>query len=125
MSQRRQRNVNRENPARAPRPARLAAGAGLALGATFAVASPAQAEDFTVTNLEPDGAGSIREAIDQANSTPGADRVLFQAGLTGTINLNNDPDFGYTGALYVDESLDILGPGVDLLAISANAESRV
>src|SRR5688572_8914243 len=94
MSQRRQRNMNRENEAKGLSPARVAAGAGLALGATFAAASPAQAADFPVTNLQPDGPGSIRDALSQANGAVGADTITFQAGLTGTINLNNDPTYG-------------------------------
>ena len=125
MSQRRQRNFDRENEGKGLSPARVAAGAGLALGATFAVASPAQAATFEVANLQPDGPNSIRDAINQANAAVGADTITFQAGLTGTINLNNDPTYGDTGALYVADHLEILGPGRDVLAISANADSRV
>src|SRR5215213_8129736 len=113
MSQRRQRNMNRENEAKGLSPARVAAGAGLALGATFVAASPAQAATFDVTNLQPAGAGSIRDAVDQANGAAGADTITFQAGLTGTINLNHDPVYGNTGPLYISDSVDILGPGRD------------
>ena len=125
MSQRRQRNVNRENEARTPRTGRVALGAGLALGASFAVAGPAQAADFTVTNLDPDGPGSLRDAINQANATSGPDRVLFQSGLTGAIDLNDSPGFGYTGQIEITDSVDILGPGAGQLAVSGNAESRI
>ena len=125
MSQRRQRNVYRENEAKGLSPARVVTGTGLALGATFAVAAPAQAADFTVTNLQPDGPGSIRVAINDANAAPGADTVLFQAGLTGTISLNDDPTYGNTGQLEITDSLQINGPGAGQLAISARAESRI
>ena len=119
MSQRRQRNVNRENEARRARPARVAAGAGLALGASFVVAAPAQAADFTVTNLNESGPGSLRDAIDQANAAPGADTILFQAGLTGSINLLGGGD------IEINESLEIRGPGANQLAVSGNSDSRI
>ena len=125
MSQRRQRSANRENEAKGLSPARVAAGAGLALSASLAVAAPAQAADFTVTNLDPEGPGSLRDAIDQANLAAGDDRVLFQAGLTGAINLNESPGFGYTGQIDITDSVDILGPGLTQIAVDANAESRV
>ncbi len=43
---------------------------------------------FTVTNTSDTGLGSLRAAIDQANTTPGADLIDFTAGL-GTINVGS------------------------------------
>ena len=40
----------------------------LALGATFVATGTAQAADFTVTNTDQTGPGSLRDAIDQANA---------------------------------------------------------
>jgi len=67
---------------------------GLALGLTMALllglSQSVQAADFTVnsTNDVDDGTCdgvhcSLREAIDQANSNPGADRIIFHSSLSG------------------------------------------
>ncbi len=40
-------------------------------------AKPAQAKDFTVTNALDAGAGSLRQAIEDANASPGADTIKF------------------------------------------------
>ena len=42
---------------------------------------------FTVTNLNDGGAGSLRQAILNANGNSGADTIKFQSGLSGTIAL--------------------------------------
>jgi predicted outer membrane repeat protein len=113
---------------RLPRHARLAAGAGVALAGTLAATGAAQAADFTVTNTDGDGPGSLRDAIDQANANDNSatevDRVLFQTGLSGTIHLNEPPGPGY-GELYIDESLNIVGPGDGQITVSGDANSRV
>ena len=111
---------------RVPIAGRVTAGAGLALGVTLVTGGTAQATDFTVTNLDPAGPGSLRDAIDQANLNAGADRVLFQTGLSGTIHLN-DPDAPgspYYG-LHVNEALDVVGPGADQITVSGDARSRI
>jgi CSLREA domain-containing protein len=96
----------------------LAAGAALAAGATFG-AGPAAADaaDFIVTKVQDtDGACvpgdcSLREAINAADSGVGDDRILFQAGVTGTINLGSRlPN--------IDQPLQILGPGATQLTVS-------
>jgi parallel beta-helix repeat protein len=93
--------------------------AALTLGAAALAAVPsAQAATFTVTNLNDNGAGSLRQAILDANGAAGADVVDFQAGLTGTITLT-------TGQLSIDDSVDIQGPGAAVLTVSGNNASRV
>ncbi len=62
--------------------------------------------------------GSLRQAVFDANSAAGADRIDFQGGLTGTITLS-------AGQLDVTESLELNGPGSHLLAISGSSSSRI
>src|SRR5262245_48587284 len=42
---------------------------------------------FHVTTLADGGTGSLRDALARANAHPGADVIVFQDGLTGTIAL--------------------------------------
>jgi hypothetical protein len=42
---------------------------------------------FTVMNLNDMGTGSLRQAIMDANGNAGADTIVFQPGLSGTITL--------------------------------------
>lgn len=73
---------------------------------------------FTVTNLADSGAGSLRDAIDQANGHAGADVVRFQAGLSGTVTLTS-------GQLEISDDLTLDGPGANRITISGNNASRV
>ena len=113
---------------RLPRPVRLAAGAGAALGATLAATGAAQAADFTVTNLDGDGPGSLRDAINQANANDNSatevDNVLFQSGLSGTIHLDQPPGPGY-GQITIDEAVNVVGPGDGQISVSGDAQSRI
>ena len=75
---------------RRDRQLRFAAGATLAVGTGLAAPALAAAADFTVTTTDDDLApppGSLREAIQNANANAGPDRILFQSGLTGSIDL--------------------------------------
>ncbi|HEV7508334.1 MAG TPA: right-handed parallel beta-helix repeat-containing protein [Thermoanaerobaculia bacterium] len=96
----------------------LASGAALTLGMGFGLGAPAEAATFTVTNLNDSGAGSLRQAISDANNAGGLDAVVFQAGVTGTITLT-------TGELYVSDSVNIQGPGQAVVTVNANHASRV
>ena len=83
----------------------------------------AQAATLTVTNLDDNGPGSLRQAILSANAAPGADTIVFQAGLSGTITIanSNSP----SGAMKITDSLTINGPGANVLAISGNYTSGI
>lgn len=73
---------------------------------------------FTVMNLDDSGPGSLRDAIDQANMSPGADFIDFADELSGTITLT-------TGELFINDDLTITGPGVFSIIVSGNHASRV
>jgi hypothetical protein len=101
------------------RAARLAAGSGavLSLGASLvATAGPAGAATFNVTTTADAGAGSLRQAILDANAAPGADTITFQAGL-GAIGLTS-------GELDITDDLVISDPEGDV-TVDANGTSRV
>ncbi|QIL73929.1 IPTL-CTERM sorting domain-containing protein (plasmid) [Diaphorobacter sp. HDW4B] len=92
----------------------------VALAMTFGmtVGGAAQAANYTVTNLNDAGPGSLRQALADANANSGADTIDFAAGLTGTITLTS-------GELNVSDSVTLQGPGPNLLTISGNNASRV
>lgn len=73
---------------------------------------------FTVSTLADSGAGSLRQAIIDANAAAGADVIEFDASLAGTIALGGTE-------LPITESLTIQGPGPDRLTIDAGAASRI
>src|SRR5262245_20935295 len=66
---------------------------------------------FTVSNLGDSGGGSLRQAVADAETNPGADTVVFQAGLSGQITLS-------TGEIDISESLSIQGPGANVITVS-------
>lgn len=102
---------------------KLALVAGAAAGATAVAAPAADAATYTVTTTADDNvtppAGSLRAAIQNANATPGvADDIVFQSGLSGTINL--------VGAqLDITDGVFIHGPGAGALTVSGQGQRRV
>jgi hypothetical protein len=74
----------------------------------YAVALPVHAATITVTNTNDSGAGSMRQAIVDAND---GDTIVFA--VTGTIVLTSD-------GLVIDNDLTISGPGADRLSINGN-----
>jgi predicted outer membrane repeat protein len=88
------------------------------LAAAVAAASPlAGAATFTVTNLNDSGAGSLRDAIAQANAAAGADTVEFQANLAGTIPLASE--------IVVTDTLSLAGPGAGRVTVDGNLATRL
>ncbi|MCA8995529.1 MAG: VCBS repeat-containing protein [Planctomycetaceae bacterium] len=73
---------------------------------------------LTVTNLNDSGAGSLRQAIIDANGNSEADTIDFQSGLNGTITLAGAP-------LTISSDVTISGPGSSQLTIDGNLKSRV
>src|SRR4051794_11482072 len=69
---------------------------------------------FPVTTLVDGGLGSLRQAILDANVTPGDDTITIQA--SGTIQLG--------GALpSLSSNIDLQGPGANQLAVRRNTEA--
>lgn len=72
---------------------------------------------FNVTNQNDSGPGSLRQAINSANGTFGADTVLVQA-ISGVILLTS-------GAIDVTDAVNIFGPGSGKLTVTSNNTSRL
>jgi Ca2+-binding RTX toxin-like protein len=112
---RRERRVEHTRASSAKRT--VLAGTGLSLGAALGMTGTADAATFTVSNLNDSGAGSLRQAILDANAAPGADQVTFQSTLTGQVTLGSE--------LPITDATEVLGPGPDKLTISGNNSSRI
>ncbi len=87
---------------------------GVAAGVMAAFPQAAGAAPIVVQNTDDSGAGSLREAL--ANANPGD--TIDLTGLSGTITLT-------TGQLEIEDAVTIQGPGASALAISGNNASRV
>ena len=70
---------------------------------------------LTVTNLLDNGTGSLRAAVASAQD---GDIVQFADGLSGQITLT-------TGEIGINHSIDIEGPGAEVITVSGNHASRV
>ena len=85
------------------------------IGLLFVLAV-ANAATFTVTNTNDSGAGSLRQAVIDANLSGVANTINFA--VTGAIVLTS-------GQIRIESPLNIVGPGVGSLAIDGNASSRI
>ncbi|MCS7145285.1 MAG: right-handed parallel beta-helix repeat-containing protein [Nitrososphaerota archaeon] len=75
----------------------------ITLSALAAQIPRASGATFTVTNLNDSGPGSLRQAISDANNSPGIDRIEFDPALAGTITLES-PLPQITEAVIIDGS---------------------
>src|SRR6516162_4973634 len=73
---------------------------------------------YTVSNLADSGDGSLRQAILDANHNGGANQIVFDSGLQGTIALTS-------GELDITSALTVTGPGASILTVSGSGHSRV
>jgi CSLREA domain-containing protein len=131
----RERRVAAERRRNALRKRRAGLVGGIAIGAFVLAPASAQAANFEVNTLndgvpdaspgacttDPDGC-TLREAINDSNGTGTDDTITFQAGLTGTITLDQ-------GALVVNKpggfSTTITGPGADMIDVSGDYSTLV
>jgi RTX calcium-binding nonapeptide repeat (4 copies) len=95
----------------------IVGGAGAGFGVALVLPGAALADDFNVTNLSDDGAGSLRQAVEAANADDGADRILFKSKLSGTIELSEQ-------LLLDGGDVQILGPGARKLTVDAPGDDR-
>src|SRR6185295_7688152 len=101
-----------------PKPSRRSFASMLVPALLFGFASAVGAATFTVTNLADSGAGSLRQAVLDANAASGPDDVAFAPGLTGTITLTS-------GEITISDPLTVNGPGLGVLAVSGNDSTRI
>ncbi len=112
----RNRAERRAGARRTRKMAAMGSGAVLAIGAagavtTLAAPSPAgAAAPIVVTSLADGGAGSLRDAIEQANAAAGQDTITFQTGLSGTITLASDLP-------HITDALAVQGPGASIVSV--------
>ena len=74
---------------------------------------PALATDLVVDNLDDDGPGSLRQAIELANDSPSPGVIQFEASLNGVLTL-------LSPLPTITVNLDIVGPGAQQVSISGN-----
>lgn len=111
-------NPNQTNPA--AKPAERLGYLGMALFVGSLLMTPvdkAEAATFTVTNTNDSGAGSLRQAIIDANGAVGPDDVTFAAGVTGSISLYS--------VIAIDDPVTITGPGQSVLTLSGRDLNRI
>lgn len=83
----------------------------------------AQADTFTVTNLDDAGPGSLRQAIEDAEANAGADDIVFDPGLSGTLTLTSMASLASAFPV-VREDLTITGPGPDVITVDAAGQGK-
>jgi predicted outer membrane repeat protein len=76
------------------------------------VTTLALAEEFVVTTDQPGGTGSLLEAVELANATPGPDTIRFDPAFFSTPRT-----ITMEGIITPTDSLTVIGPGRDLLNI--------
>jgi hypothetical protein len=84
--------------------------------------------NFTVTNLNDGGPGSLRQAITAANANTVPDVITFAPGLSGTINLTlpGADDTNAGGDLDILNPVALEGPGANTLTVNQTvANERV
>ena len=122
------------NPAEAAETARLnvVAGSGYVAGGSPNATVTITENSFLVTTTADSGTGSLRQAVDNANSIAGTDTITFSDGTGGTVNFTDasaDTITLSSGQISLESSLTIAGAGANLLILqntaAASGTSRV
>ena len=93
-------------------------GCSLALGLLLLLLTrPVQALNYTVTNTNDSGIGSLRKAISDAASNSGADTVIFSIP-------TNDPGYNPTTGVWTITPLTQLPPVTDATAIDGVTQTE-
>src|ERR1043166_9659358 len=79
-------------------------------------AAPARAKTLTVTSYADDGAGTLRQAIADANADYYTSFDTIDIQLTGTITLQSQ--------LQIDAKVAIVGPGAKNLTLSGSGDRK-
>jgi hypothetical protein len=93
------------------------AGSAATIGGGLVAITPAEGTTYTVTNELDSGAGSLRQALADANVHAGPDVITFGPSVH-SITLT-------TGALAATDDLSVVGPGASSLTIDGNNSSRI
>lgn len=88
----------------------------LIVAAGLVLAGSSQAATFTVTTNLDSGPGSLRQAVLDANNSPGGDVIQFS--VSGSIPVTSGP-------LVVSGDLVVNGPGAEALALDAFGANRI
>jgi predicted outer membrane repeat protein len=117
MSARRIRREAERKAERASRRRRIATAAGVVGAGALIAPAAGQAANFPVTNTADNGAGSLRQAVVNANGAAGPDTISFSgAGASGTIRLT-------TGEISITDDVTITGPGAGALTVSGDKDN--
>jgi hypothetical protein len=92
----------------------------LVIALAVALAARAQGATFVVTNTNNSGAGSLREAVDQANATPAADIIHFNIPGAGVHTIDVLPAIVITAPVTID-GYSQPGASANTLALGDNA----
>lgn len=90
---------------------------GIATLLAMLAAGMAESATFTVTTFGNAGTGSLRHAIEQANSTGGADTIEFGLAGSGAITLTSSLPA-------ITDDLEIIGPGPGTLSVRGSNQFR-
>ncbi|MFN0278423.1 MAG: choice-of-anchor Q domain-containing protein [Pyrinomonadaceae bacterium] len=93
----------------------------LAIG-VLVISVSVNAATFTVTNTANTGAGSLRQAVLDANAAAGADIIVFDSTFNSPQTITLATVITING---VNDTLTITGPGANLLTISGNNLVRI